>query len=121
MKAWSGTANARRPAPCPPTPQWRCRKSPTAPASSSAASDEKVVTVYSADGLKGENGDGWYDTGDLVTQDQLRSLAGKVELGQRMREDALELRPAQRIVALRARVHAAVRARRRSSTVRLRQ
>ncbi|MFD5063586.1 MULTISPECIES: 2-aminoethylphosphonate ABC transporter substrate-binding protein [unclassified Streptomyces] len=29
--------------------------------SSSAASDEKVVTVYSADGLKGENGDGWYD------------------------------------------------------------
>ncbi|MGW3497943.1 2-aminoethylphosphonate ABC transporter substrate-binding protein [Streptomyces sp. NPDC001020] len=28
---------------------------------SSAASDQKVVTVYSADGLKGENGDGWYD------------------------------------------------------------
>lgn len=28
---------------------------------SSAASDEKTVTVYSADGLKGENGDGWYD------------------------------------------------------------
>ncbi|MGW1725782.1 2-aminoethylphosphonate ABC transporter substrate-binding protein [Streptomyces sp. NPDC002306] len=28
---------------------------------SSAASDEKSVTVYSADGLKGENGDGWYD------------------------------------------------------------
>ncbi|MEV5608448.1 2-aminoethylphosphonate ABC transporter substrate-binding protein [Streptomyces sp. NPDC052225] len=28
---------------------------------SSAASDEKVVTVYSADGLKGESGDGWYD------------------------------------------------------------
>ncbi|MEV4425250.1 2-aminoethylphosphonate ABC transporter substrate-binding protein [Streptomyces sp. R-07] len=27
----------------------------------SAASDEKVVTVYSADGLKGEAGDGWYD------------------------------------------------------------
>ncbi|MFD4139583.1 2-aminoethylphosphonate ABC transporter substrate-binding protein [Streptomyces sp. NPDC058572] len=26
-----------------------------------AAADEKVVTVYSADGLKGENGDGWYD------------------------------------------------------------
>ncbi|MYW66025.1 2-aminoethylphosphonate ABC transporter substrate-binding protein [Streptomyces sp. SID8379] len=26
-----------------------------------AASDEKAVTVYSADGLKGENGDGWYD------------------------------------------------------------
>lgn len=28
---------------------------------SSAASGEKIVTVYSADGLKGENGDGWYD------------------------------------------------------------
>ncbi|MER6069444.1 2-aminoethylphosphonate ABC transporter substrate-binding protein [Streptomyces sp. NPDC001817] len=28
---------------------------------SSAASDAKSVTVYSADGLKGENGDGWYD------------------------------------------------------------
>lgn len=28
---------------------------------SSAASDEKTVTVYSADGLKGEAGDGWYD------------------------------------------------------------
>ncbi|MER6981707.1 2-aminoethylphosphonate ABC transporter substrate-binding protein [Streptomyces carpinensis] len=28
---------------------------------SSAAADEKAVTVYSADGLKGENGDGWYD------------------------------------------------------------
>lgn len=28
---------------------------------SSSASDAKVVTVYSADGLKGENGDGWYD------------------------------------------------------------
>ncbi|MEU2061744.1 2-aminoethylphosphonate ABC transporter substrate-binding protein [Streptomyces sp. NPDC013455] len=28
---------------------------------SSAASDARVVTVYSADGLKGENGDGWYD------------------------------------------------------------
>ncbi|MEU8538541.1 2-aminoethylphosphonate ABC transporter substrate-binding protein [Streptomyces sp. NPDC048717] len=26
-----------------------------------AAADEKVVTVYSADGLKGEAGDGWYD------------------------------------------------------------
>ncbi|MER5460772.1 2-aminoethylphosphonate ABC transporter substrate-binding protein [Streptomyces sp. NPDC002668] len=33
----------------------------TACGSSSAASDEKVVTVYSADGLKGEKGDGWYD------------------------------------------------------------
>ncbi|GAQ56960.1 2-aminoethylphosphonate ABC transporter substrate-binding protein [Streptomyces acidiscabies] len=28
---------------------------------SAASSDAKVVTVYSADGLKGENGDGWYD------------------------------------------------------------
>ncbi|MGW4562259.1 2-aminoethylphosphonate ABC transporter substrate-binding protein [Streptomyces sp. NPDC004561] len=28
---------------------------------SSSAADAKVVTVYSADGLKGENGDGWYD------------------------------------------------------------
>ncbi|KOV59197.1 2-aminoethylphosphonate ABC transporter substrate-binding protein [Streptomyces sp. MMG1121] len=28
---------------------------------SSSASDAKEVTVYSADGLKGENGDGWYD------------------------------------------------------------
>ncbi|MFJ8003477.1 2-aminoethylphosphonate ABC transporter substrate-binding protein [Streptomyces fagopyri] len=26
-----------------------------------SAADAKVVTVYSADGLKGENGDGWYD------------------------------------------------------------
>ncbi|MFE4591275.1 2-aminoethylphosphonate ABC transporter substrate-binding protein [Streptomyces laurentii] len=26
-----------------------------------SAADEKVVTVYSADGLKGEAGDGWYD------------------------------------------------------------
>ncbi|WP_225805242.1 2-aminoethylphosphonate ABC transporter substrate-binding protein [Streptomyces sp. NK15101] len=33
----------------------------TACGSSSTASDEKVVTVYSADGLKGEAGDGWYD------------------------------------------------------------
>ncbi|MGW2559094.1 2-aminoethylphosphonate ABC transporter substrate-binding protein [Streptomyces sp. NPDC001514] len=33
----------------------------TACGGNSAASDEKVVTVYSADGLKGENGDGWYD------------------------------------------------------------
>ena len=33
----------------------------TACSGSSAASDAKVVTVYSADGLKGENGDGWYD------------------------------------------------------------
>ncbi|MFB6958524.1 2-aminoethylphosphonate ABC transporter substrate-binding protein [Streptomyces sp. NPDC056309] len=30
-------------------------------ASSSSSADAKVVTVYSADGLKGENGDGWYD------------------------------------------------------------
>ena len=28
---------------------------------SSTASEEKIVTVYSADGLKGEAGDGWYD------------------------------------------------------------
>ncbi|GAA3839092.1 2-aminoethylphosphonate ABC transporter substrate-binding protein [Streptomyces chiangmaiensis] len=27
----------------------------------SAAAGDKTVTVYSADGLKGENGDGWYD------------------------------------------------------------
>ncbi|QNP66337.1 2-aminoethylphosphonate ABC transporter substrate-binding protein [Streptomyces genisteinicus] len=27
----------------------------------SAAADRNTVTVYSADGLKGENGDGWYD------------------------------------------------------------
>lgn len=33
----------------------------TACGGDSAASDAKVVTVYSADGLKGENGDGWYD------------------------------------------------------------
>ncbi|MFF8604445.1 2-aminoethylphosphonate ABC transporter substrate-binding protein [Streptomyces sp. NPDC015346] len=33
----------------------------TACGGSSAASDEKIVTVYSADGLKGEKGDGWYD------------------------------------------------------------
>ncbi|MFG3140683.1 2-aminoethylphosphonate ABC transporter substrate-binding protein [Streptomyces sp. NPDC048211] len=33
----------------------------TACGGSSDASDAKVVTVYSADGLKGENGDGWYD------------------------------------------------------------
>ncbi|WP_328860654.1 2-aminoethylphosphonate ABC transporter substrate-binding protein [Streptomyces sp. NBC_00306] len=33
----------------------------TACGGTSAAADEKVVTVYSADGLKGENGDGWYD------------------------------------------------------------
>lgn len=33
----------------------------TACGGTSPASDEKVVTVYSAAGLKGENGDGWYD------------------------------------------------------------
>ncbi|WP_369214783.1 2-aminoethylphosphonate ABC transporter substrate-binding protein [Streptomyces flavofungini] len=33
----------------------------TACGGTSAASDDKAVTVYSADGLKGENGDGWYD------------------------------------------------------------
>ncbi|MCX5200978.1 2-aminoethylphosphonate ABC transporter substrate-binding protein [Streptomyces sp. NBC_00237] len=29
--------------------------------SAASSSDEKIVTVYSADGLKGEKGDGWYD------------------------------------------------------------
>ncbi|MEW1686703.1 2-aminoethylphosphonate ABC transporter substrate-binding protein [Streptomyces sp. NPDC091265] len=43
---------------------------------SSAASDEKVVTVYSADGLKGENGDGWYDK---VFQDFEKKTGIKVE------------------------------------------
>ncbi|MWA11333.1 2-aminoethylphosphonate ABC transporter substrate-binding protein [Streptomyces sp. BA2] len=33
----------------------------TACGGESSASDAKEVTVYSADGLKGENGDGWYD------------------------------------------------------------
>jgi 2-aminoethylphosphonate transport system substrate-binding protein len=33
----------------------------TACGGNSASADEKTVTVYSADGLKGENGDGWYD------------------------------------------------------------
>ncbi|MFE5729399.1 2-aminoethylphosphonate ABC transporter substrate-binding protein [Streptomyces sp. NPDC056528] len=33
----------------------------TACGGTTAASEEKVVTVYSADGLKGEAGDGWYD------------------------------------------------------------
>ncbi|MFJ6560633.1 2-aminoethylphosphonate ABC transporter substrate-binding protein [Streptomyces sp. NPDC091412] len=33
----------------------------TACGGTSSAADAKVVTVYSADGLKGENGDGWYD------------------------------------------------------------
>ncbi|MGP2441083.1 2-aminoethylphosphonate ABC transporter substrate-binding protein [Streptomyces sp. JW3] len=33
----------------------------TACGGNSAASDANVVTVYSADGLRGENGDGWYD------------------------------------------------------------
>ncbi|CAM5227837.1 2-aminoethylphosphonate ABC transporter substrate-binding protein [Streptomyces fumanus] len=33
----------------------------TACGGNTAASDRNVVTVYSADGLKGENGDGWYD------------------------------------------------------------
>ncbi|MGW0879502.1 2-aminoethylphosphonate ABC transporter substrate-binding protein [Streptomyces sp. NPDC002671] len=33
----------------------------TACGGSSSSSDAKAVTVYSADGLKGENGDGWYD------------------------------------------------------------
>ncbi|WP_329210737.1 2-aminoethylphosphonate ABC transporter substrate-binding protein [Streptomyces sp. NBC_00683] len=43
---------------------------------SSAASDEKVVTVYSADGLKGENGDGWYDK---VFEDFEKKTGIKVE------------------------------------------
>ncbi|MFJ8631694.1 2-aminoethylphosphonate ABC transporter substrate-binding protein [Streptomyces sp. NPDC093568] len=42
----------------------------------SAASDEKVVTVYSADGLKGEKGDGWYDK---VFKDFERETGIKVE------------------------------------------
>ncbi|MFC8760884.1 2-aminoethylphosphonate ABC transporter substrate-binding protein [Streptomyces sp. NPDC057193] len=33
----------------------------TACGGSAASADEKIVTVYSADGLKGEAGDGWYD------------------------------------------------------------
>ncbi len=33
----------------------------TACGGNTAAADKNVVTVYSADGLKGENGDGWYD------------------------------------------------------------
>ncbi|MET9539513.1 2-aminoethylphosphonate ABC transporter substrate-binding protein [Streptomyces sp. NPDC006553] len=33
----------------------------TACGGSTAAADEKIVTVYSADGLKGEAGEGWYD------------------------------------------------------------
>ncbi|MFG3059881.1 2-aminoethylphosphonate ABC transporter substrate-binding protein [Streptomyces sp. NPDC048231] len=33
----------------------------TACGGDSSAADAKTVTVYSADGLKGENGDGWYD------------------------------------------------------------
>ncbi|MFV0132845.1 2-aminoethylphosphonate ABC transporter substrate-binding protein [Streptomyces sp. HMX87] len=33
----------------------------TACGTGTAASDPNVVTVYSADGLKGEHGDGWYD------------------------------------------------------------
>ncbi|MFJ4584433.1 2-aminoethylphosphonate ABC transporter substrate-binding protein [Streptomyces echinatus] len=43
---------------------------------SSAASDAKVVTVYSADGLKGENGDGWYDQ---VFEDFEKQTGIKVE------------------------------------------
>ncbi|MEU6389448.1 2-aminoethylphosphonate ABC transporter substrate-binding protein [Streptomyces sp. NPDC046939] len=48
----------------------------TACGGNSAASDEKVVTVYSADGLKGENGDGWYDQ---VFKDFERDTGIKVE------------------------------------------
>ncbi|GGL92828.1 2-aminoethylphosphonate ABC transporter substrate-binding protein [Streptomyces fumigatiscleroticus] len=48
----------------------------TACGGNSAASDEKVVTVYSADGLKGENGDGWYDQ---VFEDFEKQTGIKVE------------------------------------------
>ncbi|MGX1274469.1 2-aminoethylphosphonate ABC transporter substrate-binding protein [Streptomyces phaeoluteigriseus] len=48
----------------------------TACSSTSEASDEKVVTVYSADGLKGENGDGWYDQ---VFEDFEKETGIKVE------------------------------------------
>ncbi|MET8470545.1 2-aminoethylphosphonate ABC transporter substrate-binding protein [Streptomyces sp. NPDC006422] len=41
-----------------------------------AAADEKTVTVYSADGLKGENGDGWYDK---VFKDFTKKTGIKVE------------------------------------------
>ncbi|WP_406148771.1 2-aminoethylphosphonate ABC transporter substrate-binding protein [Streptomyces sp. NBC_01012] len=48
----------------------------TACGGSSSASDEKVVTVYSADGLKGENGEGWYDK---VFEDFEKKTGIKVE------------------------------------------
>jgi 2-aminoethylphosphonate transport system substrate-binding protein len=48
----------------------------TACSGTSAASDENVVTVYSADGLKGENGDGWYDQ---VFEDFEKETGIKVE------------------------------------------
>ncbi|MFJ9035591.1 2-aminoethylphosphonate ABC transporter substrate-binding protein [Streptomyces sp. NPDC102406] len=48
----------------------------TACGGSSSAADEKTVTVYSADGLKGENGDGWYDR---VFKDFTRKTGIKVE------------------------------------------
>ncbi|MGN9821394.1 2-aminoethylphosphonate ABC transporter substrate-binding protein [Streptomyces sp. SD11] len=48
----------------------------TACGGSSAASDDKVVTVYSADGLKGENGEGWYDK---VFEDFEKKTGIKVE------------------------------------------
>ncbi|MFJ4867090.1 2-aminoethylphosphonate ABC transporter substrate-binding protein [Streptomyces sp. NPDC088757] len=48
----------------------------TACGGSTAASDEKVVTVYSADGLKGEAGDGWYDK---VFEDFEKQTGIKVE------------------------------------------
>ncbi|WP_424213650.1 2-aminoethylphosphonate ABC transporter substrate-binding protein [Streptomyces sp. BI20] len=38
-----------------------CGGAATAGGSADGKSGEKVVTVYSADGLKGEKGDGWYD------------------------------------------------------------
>ncbi|MDO0933429.1 2-aminoethylphosphonate ABC transporter substrate-binding protein [Streptomyces sp. DG2A-72] len=48
----------------------------TACGGSSSAADEKVVTVYSADGLKGESGDGWYDR---IFKDFTKETGIKVE------------------------------------------
>ncbi|MFG3345560.1 2-aminoethylphosphonate ABC transporter substrate-binding protein [Streptomyces sp. NPDC048018] len=48
----------------------------TACGGSTAAAEEKVVTVYSADGLKGEAGDGWYDK---VFEDFEKQTGIKVE------------------------------------------
>ncbi|MFD9098483.1 2-aminoethylphosphonate ABC transporter substrate-binding protein [Streptomyces collinus] len=49
---------------------------PLSACGSSSAADAKVVTVYSADGLKGENGDGWYDR---VFKDFEKQTGVKVE------------------------------------------